>query len=368
MATIQFRRDTSGNWTSNDPTLLIGELGIETDTYKIKMGDGSTSWTSLGYLNINAGPYAIVPVQGTTRGFSGGGYTGASGQNAIESFSFTTDGNASDWGDLTAVVPTQGCPGISDVANSNVYVNLGSWPATVPGGTTVNKFSSASSSNATSGDVVATRKHVGGGGAMSTEKGYFMGGSDPAVGGYDGKISAFPFASEGTMTNVGDMVDQAPFSAYGFGVAMNPTTVYMAGGGDNPTGTPDMIQKFTFASEGTATDSGGNLIDTTNGREIKGNYGPTHGFVVGGRPGFVNVIQSFPFASEGDGATDVADLTTNLANSMESSSTTHGYQAGGRTPTTVNTIQKFATTGSGANATDVGDLATTAYDGVSGQV
>lgn len=367
MATIQFRRDTAANWTSSNPTLLIGELGIETDTYKIKMGDGSSAWTALGYLTINAGPYSIIPVQGTARGFSAGGYTGSSGQNAIEAFSFTSDANASDWGDLTAVVPSQGCPGISDVINSNVYVNIGSWPTFYPG-QVVNKFSSSSASNATSGDVVATRKHVGGGGAMSTEKGYLIGGSDPIYGSYDGKISAFPFASEGTMTNVGDVVPQASFNSYGFGTVMNPTTVYTAGGTDNPTGTPDMIQKFTFASEETSTDSGGNLIDTTNGNQLRGNYGPTHGFYVGGKPGYVNVIQSFPFASEGDGATDVGDLTTNLAQSMDSSSTTHGYQAGGRTPTTINTIQKFATTGSGANATDVGDLATTAYDGVSGQV
>jgi len=363
MATIQFRRDTSSNWTSNDPTLLIGELGIETDTYKIKMGDGSNSWTSLGYLSINAGPYAILPVQGTTRGFSGGGYTGASGQNAIESFSFTSDGNASDWGDLTAVVPSQNCPGISDVINSNVYVSLGSWPQTTPGNKTVNKFSSASASNATSGDVVATRKHVAGGGAMSTEKGYFIGGTDPIVGGYDGKISAFPFASEGTMTNVGDMVDQSPYDNGHFGTVMNPTTVYLGGG----TYGANMIQKFTFASEGTATDTGGDML-TADKRNYRGNYGPTHGFFVGGYPPEVNVIQSFPFASDSSGTTDVANLTSNLHDSADSSSTTHGYHAGGRTPTTVNTIQKFATTGSGADATDVGDLATTTYEGVSGQV
>lgn len=363
MPTIQFRRDTAANWTTSNPTLLVGELGIETDTYKIKMGDGSTAWTSLGYLTINAGPYAIVPVQGTARGFSAGGYTGSSGQNAIETFSFTSDANASDWGDLTAVVPSQGCPGISDVTNSNVYANIGSWPATAPGGKTVNKYSSASAANATSGDVVATRKHVGGGGAMSTEKGYLIGGSDPAVGGYDEKISAFPFASEGTMTNVGDMVDQNPYEGYGFGTVMNPTTVYLGGGSYGA----NMIQKFTFASEGQATDTGGDML-TADKRNYRGNYGPTHGFFVGGYPPEVNVIQSFPFAADSSGATDVANLTSNLRDASDSSSTTHGYQAGGKTPTTVNTIQKFATTGSGADATDVGDLATTAYDGVSGQV
>lgn len=43
------RRDTAANWTSSNPTLLAGEIGIESDTNKIKLGTGSTSWTSLSY-------------------------------------------------------------------------------------------------------------------------------------------------------------------------------------------------------------------------------------------------------------------------------------------------------------------------------
>ena len=43
------RRDTAANWTSANPTLLAGEIGIESDTNKIKIGDGSTAWTSLAY-------------------------------------------------------------------------------------------------------------------------------------------------------------------------------------------------------------------------------------------------------------------------------------------------------------------------------
>lgn len=43
------RRDTAANWTGANPTLLAGEIGIESDTNKIKIGDGSTAWTSLSY-------------------------------------------------------------------------------------------------------------------------------------------------------------------------------------------------------------------------------------------------------------------------------------------------------------------------------
>ena len=51
MATkIQVRRDTAANWTSADPTLSDGEMGYETDTGYMKVGDGSTAWSSLAYF------------------------------------------------------------------------------------------------------------------------------------------------------------------------------------------------------------------------------------------------------------------------------------------------------------------------------
>lgn len=54
---IQLRRDTAANWVSNNPVLASGEPGVETDTGKIKIGDGSTAWNSLAYAvegNANA--------------------------------------------------------------------------------------------------------------------------------------------------------------------------------------------------------------------------------------------------------------------------------------------------------------------------
>lgn len=46
---IQLRRDTAANWTSANPTLAAGEVGIETDTGKLKIGTGATAWNSLAY-------------------------------------------------------------------------------------------------------------------------------------------------------------------------------------------------------------------------------------------------------------------------------------------------------------------------------
>jgi len=48
-ARIRLRRDTAANWTAANPVLLNGEVGLETDTRKLKAGDGTTAWSTLSY-------------------------------------------------------------------------------------------------------------------------------------------------------------------------------------------------------------------------------------------------------------------------------------------------------------------------------
>ncbi len=52
---IQTRRDTAANWTSANPILAKGEQGYETDTRKLKFGDGATVWSSLPYQEGSVG-------------------------------------------------------------------------------------------------------------------------------------------------------------------------------------------------------------------------------------------------------------------------------------------------------------------------
>lgn len=47
---IQHRRGTAAQWTSANPILAEGEMGVETDTLKVKMGDGVTRWNTLIYF------------------------------------------------------------------------------------------------------------------------------------------------------------------------------------------------------------------------------------------------------------------------------------------------------------------------------
>ncbi len=65
---LQFRRSPAAQWTSDNPILASGEMGIETDTNKFKIGDGTTHWNSLPYGGL----------EGPT-GTMGTGYTGATG-------------------------------------------------------------------------------------------------------------------------------------------------------------------------------------------------------------------------------------------------------------------------------------------------
>ena len=65
---IQARRDTAANWTSANPTLAAGELGYETDTGKVKIGNGSTAWNTLAYLG--GGSVSPLTTKGDLWGYS----------------------------------------------------------------------------------------------------------------------------------------------------------------------------------------------------------------------------------------------------------------------------------------------------------
>ncbi len=50
---IQIRRGTAAEWTSENPVLSSGELGFETDTNKMKVGDGINNYNDINYINYN---------------------------------------------------------------------------------------------------------------------------------------------------------------------------------------------------------------------------------------------------------------------------------------------------------------------------
>src|SRR3954453_21417176 len=64
---FQLNRRTAAQWTAANTVLLAGELGVETDTLKLKAGNGSTAWNTLPYIgdNVTAG---VSSINGTKTG------------------------------------------------------------------------------------------------------------------------------------------------------------------------------------------------------------------------------------------------------------------------------------------------------------
>ena len=51
---IQLRNDIAANWTSVNPTLAQGEIGLEIDTNKMKIGTCYAVWEDLSYTGIDS--------------------------------------------------------------------------------------------------------------------------------------------------------------------------------------------------------------------------------------------------------------------------------------------------------------------------
>jgi hypothetical protein len=51
---IKLRRGTASQWTSANPVLSAGEIGLETNTNRTKYGDGTTAWNALSYSVADA--------------------------------------------------------------------------------------------------------------------------------------------------------------------------------------------------------------------------------------------------------------------------------------------------------------------------
>ena len=68
MSHLQLKRDASTNWSTANPVLYQGEIGIATDDYKFKIGDGVNSWNDLTYFaggSVGGADWSVSTVAGT---------------------------------------------------------------------------------------------------------------------------------------------------------------------------------------------------------------------------------------------------------------------------------------------------------------
>lgn len=71
---IQLRRGNASEWTAANPTLAEGEMGLEKDTGKFKIGTGTLAWNNLPYNSGATGASGLTPIftrQGTLTTMTG---------------------------------------------------------------------------------------------------------------------------------------------------------------------------------------------------------------------------------------------------------------------------------------------------------
>jgi len=80
---FQLRRGTSAEWIAAYPVYLrLGEPGIETDTNRLKFGDGIREWQALPYVLMNGPSGATGPI-GITGATGASGVTGPTGASGV---------------------------------------------------------------------------------------------------------------------------------------------------------------------------------------------------------------------------------------------------------------------------------------------
>lgn len=105
---IQIRNDVAATWTSVNPILAQGEFGYESDTQKIKVGDGATHWVSLPY----------IPYFGAITQLTGDGT--AIGPGSVAFTLTSVNGNVGTFGDASHTITfTVNAKGLITAASIN---------------------------------------------------------------------------------------------------------------------------------------------------------------------------------------------------------------------------------------------------------
>ena len=320
---------------------------------------GANVWTCSGGGSGNVQPYWY---QGSAYGYVCGGYEWPAPGNRrdpdIDEFSFSTDGNATDVGDIPTGNPGRSA-GTTNSSPTHLHYSGGYGPGAFTPNTTNNIERMSFVSKGTMVNVGDLVHWIRGQGSSGNENYGYQHGGYRAVSDPSGPATAynviwrFQYAASSNATDVGDLLNNAddpggcsdPANAYGYSV-----------GGCCPTNT---IQRYAMVSSGNAADVG-DL--TVSHYQPASSSSLTHGYRSGNSHATPHTknIDKFAFASTGN-ATDIGDLIEPASSATGQSSTTHGYSTGGSWAggpygqAGSKRIEKYSHV-SNANATSVGDM------------
>jgi hypothetical protein len=336
-------KSASDPTVSTNPSTGLGTKWINTTSGEIFILTDATAgenvWTSTGGTSGDVQPFVF---QGSIAGYTHGGQqAGASGYDTIDKFSYASQADATDVGNLA--ITMWYVTGAS--SGTHGFAMCGGNDSTRK--RTINKYSHSSDGNATDhGDATSDAAGSAGCTDAGNGYGYICGGAPSRI-----DKDKFAFSSNTTATDIGDLSvarDQCCGSS-------ESTHGYVQGGiNSNGSVMYDIIDRWSYAAGGNSSDVG----NLTAGRyaESSGGSSATHGYTAGAyTPAYPwNIIDKYAFAASSN-ATDVGDLTANVQGNAVSSATNYGYSCGGQPPATINRIEQFSFTTDG-NSTDWADL------------
>ena len=101
---IIMRNDTAENWRTKNPILDKGEIGVESDTKKFKIGDNATAWNDLGYAGADEAAIENIIAQNRDNLYK---YTRTdASQSDSDAIAAALGGNIAVQGDIVVITTT----------------------------------------------------------------------------------------------------------------------------------------------------------------------------------------------------------------------------------------------------------------------
>ena len=289
---------------------------------------------------------------GRGRGIFAGGYEAPTVTSEIQTIEIATTGNGTRFGDLSNLISSTGCCGSS---TRGFAAGGTDWDSPAYSRTTHIDYVTMSSLGGGNdfGDLTVARRYLGG--MNDSTRGVFAGGDAsplPAM----NTIDYITMASTGDATDFGNLgvnVGSANNGANDLGSCSSPTRGFIFANGT----CSDIIQFITIQTKGDSTKFG--ELTGNNVRYPAGNSSDTRALRAGGNTPsglsvVVDVIDYWTMASEGN-ATDFGNLLAAASFIRGCASQTRGVWGGGQAPGAQNVMQ-YVTISTTGNAVDFGDL------------
>ena len=343
---LKIKRDTAADFQTANTVLADGEFSLETDTGKMKVGNGSTAYNSLQFVTEDPATADNVGHGGSTAGFYAHGFTqDNSGSYAfpleIRKMPFSSDSSTSDHGDVIPTIYGGGAwssatHGITFGRATSPYSRINSFPFA---SSNVSETWTNASIPITAGNTVGS-KGATAAATQSPTVGYSIGGQAhpspaPITAAVALEVAKYTFASASTSA--------VKLSQSGLGAVLEGTGVpsgeagygYITGGQvpavPNSSGS-NIIQKHSFSNDAVFSDVG-DLALATN-RHVSFGSG-ANGYTSGGSPGNsapglsnVNYYQKWPFASDSN-ASNLSALSSDVTLAAGMAGQDAGYTHGG---------------------------------------